>query len=155
MEDELRSLKLRDTNIAAYTQRFHELVLLCLEAVPTEKKKAKPERVSEGNKRKWENSQGGNRNNNPRGNNQGNTRHQQYNNQRQGNARALTNSSLSRLNTRDTNIFVTIVRNIITAIARQRATTAEGQAIMRKTVRGSQLQSVMNVEKRVTPGTIV
>nr|GFC81327.1 reverse transcriptase domain-containing protein [Tanacetum cinerariifolium] len=39
MEDELRSLKLRDTNIAAYTQRFHELVLLCLEAVLTEKKK--------------------------------------------------------------------------------------------------------------------
>nr|GFC55787.1 reverse transcriptase domain-containing protein [Tanacetum cinerariifolium] len=39
MEDELRSLKLRDTNIAAYTQRFHELVLLCPEAVPTEKKK--------------------------------------------------------------------------------------------------------------------
>nr|GEZ95212.1 hypothetical protein [Tanacetum cinerariifolium] len=33
MEDELRSLKLRDTNIAAYTQRFHELVLLCREAV--------------------------------------------------------------------------------------------------------------------------
>nr|GFD26435.1 reverse transcriptase domain-containing protein [Tanacetum cinerariifolium] len=39
MEDELRGLKLRDTNIAAYTQRFHELVLLCPEAVPTEKKK--------------------------------------------------------------------------------------------------------------------
>nr|GEW23856.1 putative reverse transcriptase domain-containing protein [Tanacetum cinerariifolium] len=39
MEDELRSLKLRDTNIAAYTQRFHELVLLCPEVVPTEKKK--------------------------------------------------------------------------------------------------------------------
>nr|GFA10623.1 putative reverse transcriptase domain-containing protein [Tanacetum cinerariifolium] len=39
MEDELKSLKLRDTNIAAYTQKFHELVLLCLEAVPTEKKK--------------------------------------------------------------------------------------------------------------------
>nr|GEU86557.1 hypothetical protein [Tanacetum cinerariifolium] len=39
LEDELRSLKLRDTNIAAYTQRFNELVLLCLEAVPTEKKK--------------------------------------------------------------------------------------------------------------------
>nr|GEW45562.1 hypothetical protein [Tanacetum cinerariifolium] len=97
MEDELRSLNLRDTNIAAYTQRFHELVLLCLEAVPTEKKKveayikglpenikeettssqpvnmnevvrmahtlmeqkiqAKAERVSKGNKRKWENSQ--------------------------------------------------------------------------------------------------
>nr|GEV40512.1 putative reverse transcriptase domain-containing protein [Tanacetum cinerariifolium] len=39
MEGELRSLKLRDTNIAAYTQRFHELVLLCPDAVPTEKKK--------------------------------------------------------------------------------------------------------------------
>nr|GFB50150.1 reverse transcriptase domain-containing protein [Tanacetum cinerariifolium] len=39
MEDELRSLKLRDTNIATYTQRFNELVLLCPEAVPTKKKK--------------------------------------------------------------------------------------------------------------------
>nr|GFC90233.1 reverse transcriptase domain-containing protein [Tanacetum cinerariifolium] len=39
MEDELRSLKLRDTNISAYTQRFNELVLLCPEAVPTKKKK--------------------------------------------------------------------------------------------------------------------
>nr|GEZ51051.1 reverse transcriptase domain-containing protein [Tanacetum cinerariifolium] len=39
MEDELRSLKIRDTNIAAYTQRFHKLVLLCPKAVPTEKKK--------------------------------------------------------------------------------------------------------------------
>nr|GFB49655.1 putative reverse transcriptase domain-containing protein [Tanacetum cinerariifolium] len=38
MKDELRSLKLRDTNIAVYTQRFHELVLLCPEAVPTKKK---------------------------------------------------------------------------------------------------------------------
>nr|GEY29885.1 putative reverse transcriptase domain-containing protein [Tanacetum cinerariifolium] len=74
MEDELRSLKLRDTNIAAYTQTLNELVLLCPEAVPTEKKKnetvhmahtlmekkiqAKAERIAEGNKRKWENSQG-------------------------------------------------------------------------------------------------
>nr|GFA55892.1 hypothetical protein [Tanacetum cinerariifolium] len=39
LEDELRSLKLRDTNVAAYTQRFNELVLLCAEAVPTKKKK--------------------------------------------------------------------------------------------------------------------
>ncbi|GJV35231.1 putative reverse transcriptase domain-containing protein [Tanacetum coccineum] len=39
MENELRSLKFRDTNIAAYTQRFNELALLCPEAVPTEKKK--------------------------------------------------------------------------------------------------------------------
>ncbi|GJZ50899.1 putative reverse transcriptase domain-containing protein [Tanacetum coccineum] len=41
MENKLRSLKLRDTNIAAYTQRFNELALLCPEAVPSEKKKVK------------------------------------------------------------------------------------------------------------------
>nr|GEY51084.1 hypothetical protein [Tanacetum cinerariifolium] len=39
LENELRSLKLRDTNIAAYTPWFNELVLLCPEAVPSEKKK--------------------------------------------------------------------------------------------------------------------
>nr|GFA71021.1 reverse transcriptase domain-containing protein [Tanacetum cinerariifolium] len=39
MEDELRSMKLRDTNISTYTQRFHELVLLYPEAVPTKMKK--------------------------------------------------------------------------------------------------------------------
>ncbi|GKC87827.1 putative reverse transcriptase domain-containing protein, partial [Tanacetum coccineum] len=39
LKNELRSLKLRDTNIVAYTQRFNELALLCPEAVPGEKKK--------------------------------------------------------------------------------------------------------------------
>nr|GFA83800.1 hypothetical protein [Tanacetum cinerariifolium] len=57
-----------------------------------QKIQAKAERITEGNKKKWENSQGGNRNNNNRGNYQDNTRHHQYNNQRQGNARALTNA---------------------------------------------------------------
>nr|GEZ85414.1 putative reverse transcriptase domain-containing protein [Tanacetum cinerariifolium] len=82
MEDELRSLKLRDTNIAAYTQRFHELVLLCPEVVPTEKKKVKayikglPENIKGETTSKLSRKQP----------------HQQYNNQRQGNARALTNS---------------------------------------------------------------
>nr|GEX07259.1 putative reverse transcriptase domain-containing protein [Tanacetum cinerariifolium] len=109
LEDDLKSLKLRDINIVAYTQRFNELVLLCPKAVPSRKKKvesyikglpenikgeiqAKAERIAEGNKRKWENSQSGNRNNNNnnRGNYQDNTRHHQYNNQRQGNARAMT-----------------------------------------------------------------
>ncbi|GJR72166.1 putative reverse transcriptase domain-containing protein [Tanacetum coccineum] len=88
LENELRSLKLRDTNIAAYTQRFNELALLCPEAVPTEKKKklqAKAERIAEGNKRKWENN-----NNNNRRNYRNNNRHNQNNNQRHGNARALT-----------------------------------------------------------------
>nr|GEX31486.1 hypothetical protein [Tanacetum cinerariifolium] len=39
LEDELRHLKLRDMNIAAYTERFNELALLCPNAVPNEKKK--------------------------------------------------------------------------------------------------------------------
>nr|GFC74245.1 hypothetical protein [Tanacetum cinerariifolium] len=39
LEDELRHLKLRDMNIAAYTERFNELALLCPDAVPNEKKK--------------------------------------------------------------------------------------------------------------------
>nr|GEZ42208.1 hypothetical protein [Tanacetum cinerariifolium]GEZ42226.1 hypothetical protein [Tanacetum cinerariifolium] len=57
-----------------------------------QKIQAKAERIAKGNKRKWKNSHGVNRNNNNKGNYQDNTRHHQYNNQRQGNARALTNA---------------------------------------------------------------
>ncbi|GJW71630.1 putative reverse transcriptase domain-containing protein [Tanacetum coccineum] len=39
MEDELRYLRLKDHDIAAYTNRFNELVLLCPDVVPTTKKK--------------------------------------------------------------------------------------------------------------------
>nr|GEZ23302.1 putative reverse transcriptase domain-containing protein [Tanacetum cinerariifolium] len=39
LEDKLRHLKLRDMNIATYTERFNELALLCPDAVPNEKKK--------------------------------------------------------------------------------------------------------------------
>nr|GEY54491.1 hypothetical protein [Tanacetum cinerariifolium] len=39
LEDELRHLKVRDMNIAAYTERFNELALLCPDVVPNEKKK--------------------------------------------------------------------------------------------------------------------
>ncbi|GJV57045.1 putative reverse transcriptase domain-containing protein [Tanacetum coccineum] len=39
MEDELRNLRLRDQDIAAYTNRFNELVLLCPDVVPSTKKK--------------------------------------------------------------------------------------------------------------------
>nr|GEW06328.1 hypothetical protein [Tanacetum cinerariifolium] len=39
LEDELRHLKLRDMNIAAYTKRFKELALLCPDFIPNEKKK--------------------------------------------------------------------------------------------------------------------
>nr|GEW58261.1 hypothetical protein [Tanacetum cinerariifolium] len=41
LEDELRHLKLRDMNIAAYTKRFNELGLLCPDVIPSEKKKVK------------------------------------------------------------------------------------------------------------------
>nr|GEU67216.1 putative reverse transcriptase domain-containing protein [Tanacetum cinerariifolium] len=86
LEDELRNLKLRDMNIAAYTERFNELVLLCLDDVPNENEKAvrmaqalmeqkiqeKNERIVEGLKRKWENNnQGNNNNNNSRNRGQG------------------------------------------------------------------------------------
>nr|GEU53163.1 putative reverse transcriptase domain-containing protein [Tanacetum cinerariifolium] len=131
LENELWNLKVKDLNITTYTQCFNELVLLCPEIVPTEKKKveayihglsdkikgettsskpvnlnevvcmahilmeqnieARAKRVAEGNKRRWENIQSGNRNNNNnRGNYWDNTHHHQYNNQRQGNARAMT-----------------------------------------------------------------
>nr|GEY32768.1 putative zinc finger, CCHC-type, retrotransposon Gag domain protein [Tanacetum cinerariifolium] len=38
LEDELIHLKLRHMNIAAYTERFNELALLCPDVVPNEKK---------------------------------------------------------------------------------------------------------------------
>ncbi|GJU74915.1 putative reverse transcriptase domain-containing protein [Tanacetum coccineum] len=58
-------------------------------ALMEQKAQARIERIAEGNKRKWESSQGGNNGNN-RNNNRDNTRHNQLNNQRQGNARAMT-----------------------------------------------------------------
>ncbi|GJS88104.1 putative reverse transcriptase domain-containing protein [Tanacetum coccineum] len=100
MEHELWNLKVKEFDITAYTKRFHELVQLCPEMVPSERKKieayirgltdnikgtvigskptslneavrmahalmeqkaqARIERIAEGNKRKWESSQGGN-----------------------------------------------------------------------------------------------
>ncbi|GJT16770.1 putative reverse transcriptase domain-containing protein [Tanacetum coccineum] len=58
-------------------------------ALMEQKAQARIERIAEGNKRKWESSQGGNNGNN-RNNSRDNTRHNQQNNQRQGNARAMT-----------------------------------------------------------------
>ncbi|GJU09482.1 putative reverse transcriptase domain-containing protein [Tanacetum coccineum] len=118
MEHELWNLKVKEFDITAYTKRFHELVQLCPEMVPSERKKieayirgltdnikgtvigskpislneavrmahalmeqksqARIERIAEGNKRKWESSQGGNNGNNINNNN---TRHNQLNNQ--------------------------------------------------------------------------
>nr|GEW69912.1 putative reverse transcriptase domain-containing protein [Tanacetum cinerariifolium] len=113
LENGLRSLKLRDTNIAAYTQRFNELALLCPQAVPTEKKKVgsilkvclRISREKQLPLGPWyliklfesNNNQAGgsnsNRNNNYQNNNRGNyrdnNRHNQYNNKRQGGARAM------------------------------------------------------------------
>nr|GEZ92115.1 putative reverse transcriptase domain-containing protein [Tanacetum cinerariifolium] len=106
LKDELRHLKLRDMNLAAYTERFNELALLCLDVVPNEKKKvelyikwlpeiikAKNERIAKGIKKKWENNNQGNNNknnSNNRDNYQNNNRHNQNNNRRQSNLRALT-----------------------------------------------------------------
>ncbi|GKC40535.1 putative reverse transcriptase domain-containing protein [Tanacetum coccineum] len=80
MEDELRNLRLRDHDIAAYTNRFNELVLLCPEgetysSKPTTRNEAIrmahglmehkvqgwKEKNADQNKRKWE---GGNQGNN-------------------------------------------------------------------------------------------
>ncbi|GJU11343.1 putative reverse transcriptase domain-containing protein [Tanacetum coccineum] len=55
-------------------------------ALMEQKAQARIEGIAEGNKRKWESTQGGN----SRNNNRDNTRHNQQNNQRHGNARAMT-----------------------------------------------------------------
>nr|GEU41639.1 hypothetical protein [Tanacetum cinerariifolium] len=61
LEDELRYLKLKDINIAAYTKRKK-----LIEATTLMEKKiqAKNERIAEGIKRKWENDNQGNNSNN-------------------------------------------------------------------------------------------
>nr|GEV70371.1 hypothetical protein [Tanacetum cinerariifolium] len=90
LEDELRHLKLRDMNIAAYTERFNGLALLYIKglseiikgettssrpatlneavrvahALMEQKIQAKNERIAERIKRKWENNNQGNNNNN-------------------------------------------------------------------------------------------
>ncbi|GKA36274.1 putative reverse transcriptase domain-containing protein [Tanacetum coccineum] len=93
-------------DITAYTNALHELTtksgtvigskptslneaVRMAHALMEQKAQARIERIAEGNKRKWESSQGGNNGNN-RNNNRDNTRHNQQNNQRQGNARAMT-----------------------------------------------------------------
>ncbi|GJW92473.1 putative reverse transcriptase domain-containing protein [Tanacetum coccineum] len=92
MEHELWNLKVKDFDITAYTKRFHELVQLCPEMVPSERKKIEAyirgltdkdikKGFPRGYKRKWESLQGGNNGNN-RNNNRDNTRHNQQNNQR-------------------------------------------------------------------------
>ncbi|GJS53209.1 hypothetical protein Tco_0626571 [Tanacetum coccineum] len=92
MEDELRHLRLKDHDIAAYTNRFNELVLLCLDVVPSTKKnigqyiKGLPsyiqgETYSCGN----QGNNKGNRNNNW-GGYRDNRGHNQNNNQRNGGA---------------------------------------------------------------------
>ncbi|GJT36576.1 putative reverse transcriptase domain-containing protein [Tanacetum coccineum] len=111
MEDELRNLRLKDHDIAAYTNRFNELVLLCPDVVPSTKKKIGQyfkglpsyiqERNVEQNKRNWEGgNQGnnqGNRNNN-RGDFHDNCHHNQNNNRRNGGARAITQAQSENVN---------------------------------------------------------
>ncbi|GKA72088.1 putative reverse transcriptase domain-containing protein [Tanacetum coccineum] len=97
MEHELWNLKVKEFDITAYTKRFHELVQLCPEMVPSERKKieayirgltdnikgtvigSKPTSLNEAVRMAH-----------ALNNNRDNTRHNQQNNQRQGNARAMT-----------------------------------------------------------------
>nr|GEW29740.1 putative reverse transcriptase domain-containing protein [Tanacetum cinerariifolium] len=107
-KNKLRSLKLRDTNIAAYTQRFNELALLCPKVVSSEKKKVElymkclpknikgettSSRLAERNKNNQVGGSNNNRNNGYRNNNHenhhDNNRNNQYNNRRQGGAWAM------------------------------------------------------------------
>ncbi|GJT61833.1 putative reverse transcriptase domain-containing protein [Tanacetum coccineum] len=112
MEIELWNLRVKDSNIAAYTQRFNELDLLCSEAIPSEKKKikayihgllenvkgettsSKPTTLNEAVRMahtmtkqklhvKVERVAEGNKR-------RDNTRHHQYNQRRQSNAKAMT-----------------------------------------------------------------
>ncbi|GJT19845.1 putative reverse transcriptase domain-containing protein [Tanacetum coccineum] len=79
---------IKGTVIGSKPTSLNEAVRMA-HALMEQKAQARTERIAEGNKRKWESSQGGNNGNN-RNNNRDNTRHNQQNNQRQGNARAMT-----------------------------------------------------------------
>nr|GEX36671.1 putative reverse transcriptase domain-containing protein [Tanacetum cinerariifolium] len=110
MEVKLWNLSVKDSNIAAYTQRFKELVLLCPKAILSEKKKVEayirglPESIKGETTssrpvvlNEAENNNQGNNNNNW-GNYRNNNRHNQNNNRKKGNARALTTAQNTRGN---------------------------------------------------------
>ncbi|GJT77171.1 putative reverse transcriptase domain-containing protein [Tanacetum coccineum] len=90
LEQELYNLKLKGTDIDGYTNRFHELALLCPRMVEPEQVKVeqyirdKNDEVHEGEKRKGEGDRGG------RGDNRRDYNRQQ--NQRRANAGAMTNA---------------------------------------------------------------
>nr|GEX89077.1 putative reverse transcriptase domain-containing protein [Tanacetum cinerariifolium] len=106
IEDELRHLRLKDNDIAAYTNRFNKLVLLCPDVVPSTKKKigqyikglplyikgetyaSKPTTLYKAEGGNQENNQGYLNNN--RGNYRDNRRHNQNNNRRNEGARIIT-----------------------------------------------------------------
>ncbi|GJU75999.1 putative reverse transcriptase domain-containing protein [Tanacetum coccineum] len=92
LEQELYNLKLKGTDIDGYTNRFHELALLCpgmVEALHSEGgtylRQDKTDEVSEGEKRKGEGDRGG------RGDNRRDYNRRQ--NQRRANAGAMTNAT--------------------------------------------------------------
>ncbi|GJV82928.1 putative reverse transcriptase domain-containing protein [Tanacetum coccineum] len=86
MEHELWSLKVKEYDIVAYTQRFNELALMCPRMVKPERVKVDSyirgnERILEGKKQKWENFQGGN--SSDKGNQRDNSSQTLQNNQKQ------------------------------------------------------------------------
>nr|GEV49766.1 putative reverse transcriptase domain-containing protein [Tanacetum cinerariifolium] len=79
---------IRGTIIGSKPASLNEDVRMA-HALMEQKAQTRTERIAEGNKRKWESSQGGNNSKN-RGNNMDNTRYHQQNHQRQGNVWAMT-----------------------------------------------------------------
>ncbi|GJW07269.1 hypothetical protein Tco_1569692 [Tanacetum coccineum] len=84
--------KIKGTIIGSKPTSLNEAVCMAYDLME-QKAQARIERIAEGNKRKWENSQGGNNGSN-RNNNRDNTCHNQLTNQRQGGrVRSLDNKS--------------------------------------------------------------
>nr|GFC53829.1 hypothetical protein [Tanacetum cinerariifolium] len=88
LEQELYNLRMKGMDIDGYTNRFHELALLCPRMVEPETLvgqliQDKADEVIKGEKRKGEGDRGS------RGDNRG--EHNRYQNQRRGNAGAMTN----------------------------------------------------------------
>nr|GEX30151.1 putative reverse transcriptase domain-containing protein [Tanacetum cinerariifolium] len=101
MEHELWNLRVKEDNIAAYTQIFNELDLMCRRMVEPKSVKvdayieglsenimARDERILEGKKQKWESFQSGN--SSYKSNHKDNSCQSSQNNQKQRNVRAMT-----------------------------------------------------------------
>nr|GEY44390.1 hypothetical protein [Tanacetum cinerariifolium] len=120
---ELELWNLKGTTISSRPASLNEAVRMTY-ALMEQKAQARAERIAEGNKRRWESSQGGNNSNN-KNNYRDNTRHHQQNNQRQGNVRTMTTSQNEVLNTEDHHLLVTVVWYVTMVVTRLSAISVE------------------------------